>query len=137
MKSYDKCLCTLDPSQTASDSFAYRSTMGMIEVVTILCVLLKLWSISVRVIYIVSEPEMLGVSTTHTPCRVNVMLCSSFSNSAVRESGGLWVMIMIIRGETQGHGMQVPGEGGVRRITKSHGSCWGRVSTYCNPDWPD
>lgn len=75
MKSYGKCLCTLDPSQTASDSFAYRSTMGMIEVVTILCVLLKLWSISVRVIYIVSKPEILGVSTTHTHL-AGSMLCS-------------------------------------------------------------
>lgn len=38
---------TFDPSQTASDSLAYRSTIGRIEVVTILCARAKLWSISI------------------------------------------------------------------------------------------
>lgn len=38
------------------------------------------------------------------PCKVNVMLCSSFSSSAVRESGGRWAIVVIIGG-----GMQVPG----------------------------
>lgn len=45
-------------------------------------------------------------------------------------------MIMIIRGVWYaGTG---GGEGGVAEdISKSHGSCWGRVSKYCNQDWPD
>lgn len=37
---------TLEPSQTFFDCSAYCSTMGRMLVVTILCALLKLWSIS-------------------------------------------------------------------------------------------
>lgn len=38
--------------------------------------------------YIVSKLPGVSGGGLHKPCRVNVMLCSSFSSSAVRESGG-------------------------------------------------
>ena len=59
-------LPTFDPSQTAFECSAYCSTIGKILEVTIRCARLKLWSIS---------------------WSVNVMLCSNFSSSSVRDKG--------------------------------------------------
>jgi len=57
---------TFDPSHTSLECSAYCSTIGMMLDVTILCALLKLWSIS---------------------CRVRVMDCSRRSNSSVKVRG--------------------------------------------------
>lgn len=73
------CVCTLEPSQTASECFAYCSTIGRILVVTMRCARLKLWSISVSQL----APVYSSTLIVNMPCKVNVMVCSSFSSSSV------------------------------------------------------
>ena len=70
---------TLDPSHTASECFAYCSTIGRILVVTMRCARLKLWSISSPQ----SAPVYSAMIIVNIPCKVNVMVCSSFSSSSV------------------------------------------------------